>query len=92
LLEQKDKQLEEKNKIIFMLNRQIGELESKLSNMIALPDYTKEKEELVHEKEKVEIEKKNLEEQVVSLRVINWALTFLLVLLIVAGIFWLKGG
>ena len=49
-----EKILEEKNKIIFMLQQRISELETKLQNMVALPDYTKEKQSMIIEKEKLE--------------------------------------
>lgn len=54
IFKEKEKILEEKNKIIFMLQQRISELETKLQNMIALPDYTKEKQSLIIEKEKLE--------------------------------------
>ena len=92
ILRDKDKQLEEKNKVIFMLNRQIWELESKLSNMIALPDYTKEKEEILKEKERIELEKKQLEDNVVYLKIVNILFLFFIIFLVVAGVIWLKGG
>jgi len=52
---EKDKMLEDKNKIIFMLQQRIGELENKLQNMIALPDYNKEKQVTLLEKQKLEV-------------------------------------
>ncbi len=88
ILKEKDKQLEEKNKVIFMLNRQIGELENKLSNMIALPDYTKEKEKLLKEKEKLELEKKQLEDNVVYLKIVNILFVFFIIFLVVGGLLW----
>ena len=88
ILREKDRQLEEKNKVIFMLNRQIGELENKLSNMIALPDYTKEKEELLKEKEKLELEKKQLEDNVVYLKIVNILFAFFIIFLVIGGLLW----
>lgn len=88
ILKEKDKQLEEKNKVIFMLNRQIWELENKLSNMIALPDYTKEKEKLLKEKEKLELEKKQLEDNVVYLKIVNILFVFFIIFLVVWGLLW----
>jgi hypothetical protein len=54
IFREKDKMLEEKNKIIFMLQQRIGELETKIQGMIALPDYTKEKQEALAEKQRLE--------------------------------------
>lgn len=54
VFKEKDKMMEEKNKIIFVLQQRIGELESELKHMIALPDYTKEKQEAILEKQKLE--------------------------------------
>lgn len=46
--------IEEKNKIIFVLQQRIGELETKIQSMIALPDYNREKQETLLEKQKLE--------------------------------------
>jgi len=54
VFKEKDKMMEEKNKIIFVLQQRIGELESELKHMVALPDYTKEKQEAILEKQKLE--------------------------------------
>jgi excisionase family DNA binding protein len=54
IFNEKDKMLEEKNKVIFLLQQRIGELETKIQNMIALPDYTKEKQEAIEEKKRLE--------------------------------------
>ena len=54
IFNEKDKILEEKNKVIFMLQQRVGELEAKLKTMVALPDYTKEKQEALLEKQKLE--------------------------------------
>lgn len=40
ILQQKDAALEEKNQLIYVLQRKIGELESKMQHMIALPDHS----------------------------------------------------
>jgi len=60
IFKEKDKMLEEKNKIIFMLQQRISEVETKLQHMIALPDYNKEKQSMVIEKEKLEYKVKEL--------------------------------
>ncbi len=54
IFQEKDKQIDEKNKIIFMLQQRIGELEAKIQNMIALPDYNKEKQQAIQEKKVLE--------------------------------------
>jgi excisionase family DNA binding protein len=54
IFNEKDKMLEEKNKLIFLLQQRIGELEAKIQNMIALPDYNKEKQDAIAEKQKLE--------------------------------------
>ena len=54
IFQEKDKQIEEKNKIIFMLQQRIGELEAKIQTMIALPDYNKEKQQAIEEKKMLE--------------------------------------
>ncbi len=54
IFNEKDKILEEKNKVIFMLQQRVWELEAKLKTMVALPDYTKEKQEALLEKQKLE--------------------------------------
>lgn len=64
ILSKKDQNIEEKNQIIFMLQRKIGEMENQLKQMIALPDYTKEKEFLVTNIQKLELERQSLEEAV----------------------------
>ena len=50
IFQEKDKQIDEKNKIIFMLQQRIGELEAKIQTMVALPDYNKEKQQAIEEK------------------------------------------
>lgn len=54
IFNEKDKMIEEKNKVIFLLQQRIGELETKIQGMIALPDYTKEKQEAIEEKKRLE--------------------------------------
>lgn len=54
IFKEKDKMIEEKNKIIFVLQQRIGELETKIQSMIALPDYNREKQATLLEKQKLE--------------------------------------
>jgi F0F1-type ATP synthase beta subunit len=74
--------LEEKNKIIVMLQHRIGELETKIQSMIALPDYTKEKQEAIAEKQKLEerleiLKGKLKEQEMKTFVVIGCALVFM---------------
>ena len=54
LINDKDKAIEDKNKVIFVLQQKLGELEGRMKSMIALPDYTEEKQKLIIEKERLE--------------------------------------
>lgn len=54
LINDKDKALEDKNKVIFVLQQKLGELEGRMKSMIALPDHTEEKQKLLIEKERLE--------------------------------------
>lgn len=56
IFQEKEKQLEEKNKMIYALHQRIGELDAKVKQMVALPDYTAEKEQ--YHIQKVELEHK----------------------------------
>jgi hypothetical protein len=53
--------IEEKNKVIFVLQQRIGELETKIQHMVALPEYNKEKQTAVIEKERLEQKLNDLE-------------------------------
>lgn len=54
IFKEKEKILEEKNKVIFVLQQRVTELETKIQHMVALPDYNKEKQEAIVEKQKLE--------------------------------------
>jgi len=54
IFKEKEKMLEEKNKMIFVLQQRVSELETKIQHMVALPDYNKEKQEAIIEKQKLE--------------------------------------
>lgn len=60
LIREKDGTLEEKNKMIFVMQQKLGELEGRLKHMIALPAYHEEKQQLINEKEKLEQKVKEL--------------------------------
>ena len=86
-LAEKDKQLEEKNKVIFTLHERLGELENKLKNTVALPMYEKEKHEIIIEKEKLKLDNEKLRENLKKEKIINIFIVGILVLLIIAFIF-----
>lgn len=91
IFKEKDKMIEEKNKIIFVLQQRVGELESKIQNMIALPDYTKEKQEAIIEKQKLEEKISQLKNSVKNEKMINLVLIALtLVFLIIAWFLFFK--
>jgi excisionase family DNA binding protein len=71
IFNEKEKQMEDKNKIIFMLQQRIGELEVKIQNMVALPDYTTEKQNALIEKEKLENKIQELKNNLKSERIKN---------------------
>lgn len=54
IFNEKEKIINDKDKMIFVLQQRVGELESKIKNMIALPDYSKEKQAILIEKQKLE--------------------------------------
>lgn len=91
IFQEKDKQIDEKNKIIFMLQQRIGELEAKIQTMIALPDYNKEKQQAIEEKrileEKLAKLKTRVKEQETKTYVV---LIFAVILIIIAWIFYIK--
>ncbi|MFA7284983.1 MAG: hypothetical protein WC004_04155 [Candidatus Absconditabacterales bacterium] len=60
MLENKDRLLEEKNSMIFGLQKRLGELETKLQTMVALPDHHSEKEQLLGQKKELQNRLDNL--------------------------------
>ncbi len=91
IFKEKEKILEEKNKIIFMLQQRVGELETKLQNMIALPDYTREKQEAIIEKQKLEEKIDQLRHSIKNEKVKNLVFIALtMVFLIIAGFMFFK--
>ena len=67
MLVEKDKNIEEKSKLIRVMQARISELETKIQSMIALPQYNEEKQAAIEEKkmleEKLEMLKERLKEQ-----------------------------
>ena len=74
IFKEKDKMIEEKNKVIFMLQQRIWELETKIQTMIALPDYNREKQEAIIEKQKLEERISKLKEAVRAEKVKNFVI------------------
>lgn len=89
IFKEKDKMLEEKNKIIFVLQQRVNELESKIQNMVALPDYTKEKQELQLEKERLEMKIEQLKWRVKGEKTKNLVFISLIVVCIIIAIFFM---
>jgi len=84
--------VEEKNKVIFMLQQRVSELETKIKHMVALPDYTKEKQEAIIEKQKLEDKINQLRGVIKNEKVKNLVFIGLSLLFIaVAAFFILKG-
>jgi hypothetical protein len=92
IFQEKDKQIDEKNKIIFMLQQRIGELEAKIQTMIALPDYNKEKQQAIEEKRVLEEKLARLTSKVKEQETKTYVvLIFAIVFIIIAVIFYTKG-
>jgi len=91
IFQEKDKQIDEKNKIIFMLQQRIGELEAKIQTMVALPDYNKEKQQAIEEKrileEKLAKMKARVKEQETKTYVV---IIFAIIFIIIAIFFYMK--
>lgn len=54
VFEKKEQMIEDKNKMIFVLQQRVGELETRLQTMVALPDYNQEKQQAINEKKNLE--------------------------------------
>jgi len=87
IFNEKDKILEEKNKVIFMLQQRVGELEAKLKTMVALPDYTREKQEAIIEKQKLEEKIFGLKNKIRSEKTKNLVFVWVSLVLIIIAIF-----
>lgn len=92
IFKEKEKMLEEKNKVIFVLQQRVSELENKIQHMIALPDYNKEKQEAIIEKQKLEEKIGQLKGMIKNEKLKNLIFIWLsLIFIIVAGFFIFKG-
>lgn len=91
VFKEKEKILEEKNKVIFVLQQRVSELETKIQHMVALPDYNKEKQEAIVEKQKLEEKIGQLKGMIKNEKLKNLIFIGLsLVFIVVAGLFILK--
>lgn len=88
IFQEKDTMLEEKNKIIFMLQQRVGELENKMQSMIALPDYNEHKKMAAIEKTKLEDKIKQLSKDMRGERTKSTLFLTILVVAIVFGVLW----
>lgn len=87
VFQEKDRMLEEKNKVIFMLQQRVGELENKIQTMVALPDHNEQKQLASIEKTKLEDKIKQLSQAVRGERSKNYLFLTVLVVGAVFGIF-----
>lgn len=89
MLVEKDKNIEEKTKLIRVMQARISELETKIQSMIALPQYNEEKQAAIEEKkmleEKLDMLKERLKEQETKTIVL---FCFAIVLLVVGVFLW----
>lgn len=91
VFKEKDKILEEKNKLIFVLQQRLGELETKIQHMVALPDYNQEKQDAMLEKERLETQIGNLKGTVKNEKIKNLIFVWLtIVFILIAGFVLLK--
>lgn len=88
VFQEKDRMLEEKNKVIFMLQQRVGELENKIQTMVALPDYNEQKQLATIEKTKLEDKIKQLSTAVRGEKTKNYIFLTVLVVAAVFGVFW----
>ncbi len=92
IFKEKEKILEEKNKMIFVLQQRVTELETKIKHMVALPDYNKEKQEAIIEKQKLEEKIGQLKGMIKNEKLKNLIFIGLsLIFIVVAGFFILNG-
>lgn len=83
VLQEKDRMVEDKNKVIFMLQQRVGELETKLQHMIALPDYNQEKQDILIEKDRLTQEISRLKNNMGKVKTKNSVMTSLVIISII---------
>lgn len=93
LITEKDKALEDKNKVIFVLQQKLGELEGRMKSMIALPEHTEEKQKLLIEKERLEGKLKEVYSGYKGERTKNivWMSIMFIVIIIIIIFIFIKG-
>ncbi len=87
VFQEKDRMLEEKNKVIFMLQQRVGELENKIQTMVALPDHNEQKQMATIEKTKLEDKIKQLSQAIRGEKTKNYLFLTVLVVSIVFALF-----
>ncbi len=88
VFQEKDRMLEEKNKVIFMLQQRVSELENKIGTMVALPDYNEQKQLATIEKTKLEDKIKQLSSAVRAESTKNSLFLVVFVIAIIFAVFW----
>lgn len=88
VFQEKDRMLEEKNKVIFMLQQRVGELENKIQTMVALPDHNEQKQLASIEKSKLEDKIKQLSTAVRGEKTKNYIFLTVMLVAVVFGVFW----
>jgi len=74
-----------------MLQQRVGELETKIQHMVALPDYNKEKQDAILEKERLEARINELKGNVKNEKIKNLIFIWLaIVFILIAGFFLIK--
>lgn len=90
ILGQKDKALEDKNQMIYALQRKIGEIETKMQHMVALPDHSAEKETLKLDMQKLELEKNDLQESIRREKLMNTIFLGLALISVIFVLFFMR--
>lgn len=87
ILVKKDSTIEEKNQLIYALQRQIWETETRLSQMVALPDHSAAQEKMKIELKELEMDKRDLEEQVRKEKLLNTIVILVGLVIVVLMVF-----
>lgn len=84
ILEKKDQTIEEKNQLIFMLQRKIGEVETQMQQMLALPEVAEQKDQLQTKIYDLEMTKQTLQQQVKKEK--QWNAIYIALCIIIAAV------
>ncbi len=90
ILWQKDITIEEKNQMIYALQRKIWEIETRMQQMIALPDHSAEKEEFKLDIQKLTMEKKDLQESIRREKLMNTIFLWLALISVIFVLFFMR--